>query len=77
MPAVSLCFPSPQLKQFERLEQEVSRPIDHDLTNWTPAQPLAPGRTGGLGPSDRQLLLFYLVRYCWLRRQAALQRRLR
>ncbi|XP_016052123.1 PREDICTED: breast cancer anti-estrogen resistance protein 1 isoform X1 [Miniopterus natalensis] len=49
-----------QLKQFERLEQEVSRPIDHDLTNWTSAQPLAPGRTGSLGPSDRQLLLFYL-----------------
>ncbi|XP_063510612.1 breast cancer anti-estrogen resistance protein 1 isoform X4 [Pongo pygmaeus] len=49
-----------QLKQFERLEQEVSRPIDHDLANWTPAQPLAPGRTGSLGPSDRQLLLFYL-----------------
>ncbi|XP_033290265.1 breast cancer anti-estrogen resistance protein 1 isoform X2 [Orcinus orca] len=49
-----------QLKQFERLEQEVSRPIDHDLANWMPAQPLAPGRTGGLGPSDRQLLLFYL-----------------
>ncbi|XP_069878056.1 breast cancer anti-estrogen resistance protein 1 isoform X3 [Dipodomys merriami] len=49
-----------QLKQFERLEQEVSRPIDHDLAGWTPAQPLAPGRTGGLGPSDRQLLLFYL-----------------
>uniref|UniRef100_A0A7N5KC85 Breast cancer anti-estrogen resistance protein 1 n=1 Tax=Ailuropoda melanoleuca TaxID=9646 RepID=A0A7N5KC85_AILME len=49
-----------QLKQFERLEQEVSRPIDHDLANWTPAQPLAPGRTSGLGPSDRQLLLFYL-----------------
>nr|XP_017197854.1 breast cancer anti-estrogen resistance protein 1 isoform X6 [Oryctolagus cuniculus]XP_051703246.1 breast cancer anti-estrogen resistance protein 1 isoform X6 [Oryctolagus cuniculus] len=49
-----------QLKQFERLEQEVSRPIDHDLSSWTPAQPLAPGRTGGLGPSDRQLLLFYL-----------------
>ncbi|XP_055992669.1 breast cancer anti-estrogen resistance protein 1 [Sorex fumeus] len=49
-----------QLKQFERLEQEVTRPIDHDLANWTSAQPLAPGRTGGLGPSDRQLLLFYL-----------------
>ncbi|XP_053463907.1 breast cancer anti-estrogen resistance protein 1 isoform X3 [Nycticebus coucang] len=49
-----------QLKQFERLEQEVSRPIDHDLARWTPAQPLAPGRTGSLGPSDRQLLLFYL-----------------
>uniref|UniRef100_G3UI87 Breast cancer anti-estrogen resistance protein 1 n=1 Tax=Loxodonta africana TaxID=9785 RepID=G3UI87_LOXAF len=49
-----------QLKQFERLEQEVSRPIDHDLANWTPTQPLVPGRTGSLGPSDRQLLLFYL-----------------
>ncbi|XP_075392399.1 breast cancer anti-estrogen resistance protein 1 isoform X2 [Tenrec ecaudatus] len=49
-----------QLKQFERLEQEVSRPIDHDLASWTPAQPLVPGRAGGLGPSDRQLLLFYL-----------------
>uniref|UniRef100_A0A2K5RJY1 SH3 domain-containing protein n=1 Tax=Cebus imitator TaxID=2715852 RepID=A0A2K5RJY1_CEBIM len=49
-----------QLKQFERLEQEVSRPIDHDLANWTPAQPLASGWTGSLGPSDRQLLLFYL-----------------
>lgn len=60
MAAVSLCLPSPQLKQFERLEQEVSRPIDHDLTNWTSAQSLAPGRTGSLGPSDRQLLLFYL-----------------
>ncbi|XP_006888896.1 PREDICTED: breast cancer anti-estrogen resistance protein 1 isoform X2 [Elephantulus edwardii] len=49
-----------QLKQFERLEQEVSRPIDHDLANWTPTQPLAPGRAGSLGASDRQLLLFYL-----------------
>ncbi|XP_006860224.1 PREDICTED: breast cancer anti-estrogen resistance protein 1 [Chrysochloris asiatica] len=49
-----------QLKQFERLEQEVSRPIDHDLANWTASQPIVPGRTGGLGPSDRQLLLFYL-----------------
>ncbi|KAF3817647.1 hypothetical protein GH733_012934 [Mirounga leonina] len=49
-----------QLKQFERLEQEVSRPIDHDLANWAPARPLAPGRTGSLGPSDRELLLFYL-----------------
>uniref|UniRef100_A0A2K5SJS1 Breast cancer anti-estrogen resistance protein 1 n=1 Tax=Cebus imitator TaxID=2715852 RepID=A0A2K5SJS1_CEBIM len=49
-----------QLKQFERLEQEVSRPIDHDLANWTPAQPLYLGWTGSLGPSDQQLLLFYL-----------------
>ncbi|KAM7234029.1 hypothetical protein CapIbe_016165 [Capra ibex] len=49
-----------QLKQFERLEQEVSRPIEHDLASWTPAQAVVPGRPGGLGPSDRQLLLFYL-----------------
>lgn len=49
-----------QLKQFERLEQEVSRPIEHDLASWTPAQAAMPGRPGGLGPSDRQLLLFYL-----------------
>lgn len=32
---------------------------------------------GVLGVVLLVLLLFYLVRYCWLRRQAALQRRLR
>lgn len=32
---------------------------------------------GVLGGVLLLLLLFYLVRYCWLRRQAALQRRLR
>ncbi|XP_054856577.1 breast cancer anti-estrogen resistance protein 1 [Eublepharis macularius] len=51
-----------QLKQFERLEQEVTRPIDNDLSNWTPPQHYAHVRGGGtaLCPSDRQLLLFYL-----------------
>ncbi|XP_028930967.1 breast cancer anti-estrogen resistance protein 1 isoform X1 [Ornithorhynchus anatinus] len=49
-----------QLKQFERLEQEVTRPIDHDLSQWTPPQHYAQVRSGGLGSSDRQLLLFYL-----------------
>ncbi|XP_038609548.1 breast cancer anti-estrogen resistance protein 1 isoform X1 [Tachyglossus aculeatus] len=49
-----------QLKQFERLEQEVTRPIDHDLSQWTPPQHYAQVRGGGLGSSDRQLLLFYL-----------------
>ncbi|XP_042336666.1 breast cancer anti-estrogen resistance protein 1 isoform X1 [Sceloporus undulatus] len=53
-----------QLKQFERLEQEVTRPIDNDLSNWTPPQHYAHVQ-GGIGgttrcPSDRQLLLFYL-----------------
>ncbi|XP_031420235.1 breast cancer anti-estrogen resistance protein 1 isoform X2 [Clupea harengus] len=48
-----------QLKQFERLEQEVSQPINHDLTGWTPAgqHPQAP--RSNLSTGDRQLLLFY------------------
>ncbi|KAL7978741.1 hypothetical protein Chor_013230, partial [Crotalus horridus] len=42
--------------------QEVTRPIDNDLSNWTPPQHYPHVRGGGtaLGPSDRQLLLFYL-----------------
>lgn len=52
---------SPQLKQFERLEQEVTRPIDNDLSNWSPPQHYGPARGGGaLCAADRQLLLFYL-----------------
>ncbi|KAF7650609.1 hypothetical protein LDENG_00122960 [Lucifuga dentata] len=56
-----------QIKQFERLEQEVSRPINNDMTGWVPSphQPLA-NQNGSGGPSssklcygDRQLLLFY------------------
>ncbi|XP_052541219.1 breast cancer anti-estrogen resistance protein 1 isoform X4 [Tympanuchus pallidicinctus] len=50
-----------QLKQFERLEQEVTRPIDNDLSNWSPPQHYGPARGGGaLCAADRQLLLFYL-----------------
>ncbi|KAM6064114.1 breast cancer anti-estrogen resistance protein 1 isoform 2-T2 [Theristicus caerulescens] len=50
-----------QLKQFERLEQEVTRPIDNDLSNWSPPQHYGPARgSGALCPADRQLLLFYL-----------------
>ncbi|XP_030059544.1 LOW QUALITY PROTEIN: breast cancer anti-estrogen resistance protein 1 [Microcaecilia unicolor] len=48
-----------QLKQFELLEQEVTQPIDHDLLNWTPPEHCVQTRST-LGPSDRQLLLFYL-----------------
>ncbi|KAJ8281165.1 hypothetical protein GJAV_G00064270 [Gymnothorax javanicus] len=47
-----------QLKQFERLEQEVSRPINNDLSNWTPPSHHATSRSK-LSPGDRQLLLFY------------------
>ncbi|XP_054887950.1 breast cancer anti-estrogen resistance protein 1 isoform X3 [Poeciliopsis prolifica] len=59
-----------QIKQFERLEQEVSRPINNDMTGWVPSphHPLANQlSTNGAGEpassklchSDRQLLLFY------------------
>ncbi|KAG7231027.1 hypothetical protein INR49_025056, partial [Caranx melampygus] len=57
------------IKQFERLEQEVSRPINNDMTGWVPSphHPLASqlAQNGSGGPSsklchaDRQLLLFY------------------
>ncbi|CAF90702.1 unnamed protein product, partial [Tetraodon nigroviridis] len=51
-----------QAKQFERLEQEVSRPINQDMSNWVPSprQPQPPhGGPSRLSPGDRQLLLFY------------------
>ncbi|XP_043980019.1 breast cancer anti-estrogen resistance protein 1 isoform X2 [Gambusia affinis] len=59
-----------QIKQFERLEQEVSQPINNDMTDWVPSphHPLANQlSTNGAGEpassklchSDRQLLLFY------------------
>ncbi|XP_053304550.1 breast cancer anti-estrogen resistance protein 1 [Spea bombifrons] len=47
-----------QLKQFERLEEEVARPIESDLSNWTPPQHYSQVRSS-LSNSDRQLLLFY------------------
>ncbi|KAM4606807.1 breast cancer anti-estrogen resistance protein 1 [Discoglossus pictus] len=47
-----------QLKQFERLEEEVARPIESDLSNWTPPQHYGQVRSA-LCSSDRQLLLFY------------------
>ncbi|XP_072242651.1 breast cancer anti-estrogen resistance protein 1 isoform X1 [Leuresthes tenuis] len=59
-----------QIKQFERLEQEVSQPINNDMTGWVPspnhplANQLAKNSAGDPASSklchgDRQLLLFY------------------
>lgn len=58
-PYSSLILSLLQLKQFERLEQEVSQPINHDLTGWSPAAPHPPPQRSKLCPGDRQLLLFY------------------
>lgn len=55
-----------QVKQFERLEQEVSRPINNDMTGWVPSSIHPQGNTptknvsSKLCHADRQLLLFYL-----------------
>ncbi|XP_047452406.1 breast cancer anti-estrogen resistance protein 1 isoform X1 [Mugil cephalus] len=59
-----------QITQFERLEQEVSRPINNDMTGWVPpshhplANQLVHNSSGGQSTSklchgDQQLLLFY------------------
>ncbi|XP_018115925.1 breast cancer anti-estrogen resistance protein 1 isoform X2 [Xenopus laevis] len=47
-----------QLKQFERLQEEVARPIESDLSNWTPPQHYTQVQSA-LSNSDRRLLLFY------------------
>ncbi|XP_078067054.1 breast cancer anti-estrogen resistance protein 1 isoform X4 [Mustelus asterias] len=47
-----------QVKQFERLEQEVTRPIENDLSNWTPTHQYGQVKSK-LSSSDKQLLLFY------------------
>uniref|UniRef100_A0A4W5KH61 Breast cancer anti-estrogen resistance protein 1 n=1 Tax=Hucho hucho TaxID=62062 RepID=A0A4W5KH61_9TELE len=49
-----------QLKQFERLEQEVSRPINNDISGWTPPPHYPTAQRSKLSMGDRQLLLFYL-----------------
>ncbi|XP_077446706.1 enhancer of filamentation 1 [Stigmatopora argus] len=60
-----------QIQQFKKLEQEVIKPVENDISRWTPHQPS--GRTGGphaetpappsaasrACPRDRQLLGFY------------------
>ncbi|CAL8376021.1 unnamed protein product [Arctogadus glacialis] len=60
-----------QIKQFERLEHEVSQPINNDMSGWVPppgapaaaaSAPPCSSRSGSastLCTGDRQLLLFY------------------
>ncbi|KAL0168110.1 hypothetical protein M9458_036332, partial [Cirrhinus mrigala] len=45
---------------FERLEQEVSRPINNDISGWTPPSHYPQTPRSKLCMGDRQLLLFYM-----------------
>lgn len=47
-----------QLSQFQLLEQEITKPVENDISKWKPSQSL-PTTNGGVSAQDRQLLCFY------------------
>uniref|UniRef100_A0A8D2CUN5 Enhancer of filamentation 1 n=1 Tax=Sciurus vulgaris TaxID=55149 RepID=A0A8D2CUN5_SCIVU len=47
-----------QLSQFQLLEQEITKPVENDISKWKPSQSL-PATNSGAGAQDRQLLCFY------------------
>ncbi|KAM5166232.1 enhancer of filamentation 1 isoform 2-T2 [Callospermophilus lateralis] len=47
-----------QLSQFQLLEQEITKPVENDMSKWKPSQSL-PTTNSGAGAQDRQLLCFY------------------
>ncbi|XP_029446523.1 enhancer of filamentation 1 isoform X2 [Rhinatrema bivittatum] len=47
-----------QLSQFQQLEQEITTPVENDITKWQPPQ-VIPTVTSTLAPQDKQLLFFY------------------
>nr|XP_012806478.2 enhancer of filamentation 1 isoform X1 [Jaculus jaculus] len=47
-----------QLSQFQLLEQEITKPVENDISKWKPSQSL-PTAHGSVGAQDRQLLCFY------------------
>ncbi|XP_076999770.1 enhancer of filamentation 1 isoform X2 [Tamandua tetradactyla] len=47
-----------QLSQFQLLEQEITKPVENDISKWKPSQSL-PAPSSGVGTQDRQLLCFY------------------
>ncbi|XP_008587314.1 PREDICTED: enhancer of filamentation 1 [Galeopterus variegatus] len=47
-----------QLSQFQLLEQEITKPVENDISKWKPSQSL-PTTHGSVGAQDRQLLCFY------------------
>ncbi|XP_048204439.1 enhancer of filamentation 1 isoform X2 [Perognathus longimembris pacificus] len=47
-----------QLSQFQLLEQEITKPVENDISKWKPPQNL-PTTNSTVGAQDRQLLCFY------------------
>uniref|UniRef100_A0A5F8GWW5 Neural cell expressed, developmentally down-regulated 9 n=1 Tax=Monodelphis domestica TaxID=13616 RepID=A0A5F8GWW5_MONDO len=47
-----------QISQFQQLEQEITRPVENDISKWKPSQNL-PAPNSSMGAQDRQLLFFY------------------
>ncbi|XP_007949965.2 enhancer of filamentation 1 [Orycteropus afer afer] len=47
-----------QLNQFQLLEQEITKPVENDISKWKPSQSL-PATSNSVSPQDRQLLCFY------------------
>ncbi|NXP70144.1 CASL protein, partial [Ramphastos sulfuratus] len=47
-----------QINQFQRLEQEITKPVENDISKWKPAQALQPASSTAAS-RDCQLLLFY------------------
>ncbi|XP_002746273.4 enhancer of filamentation 1 isoform X1 [Callithrix jacchus] len=47
-----------QLSQFQLLEQEITKPVENDISKWKPSQSL-PTTNSGVSAQDRQLLCFY------------------
>lgn len=47
-----------QINQFQRLEQEITKPVENDISKWKPPQALQTAN-GTAASHDSQLLLFY------------------
>ncbi|XP_054237930.1 enhancer of filamentation 1 [Indicator indicator] len=47
-----------QINQFQRLEQEITKPVENDISKWKPAQALQTANSTATS-RDSQLLLFY------------------
>lgn len=47
-----------QLSQFQLLEQEITKPVENDISKWKPSQSLM-ATTSNVSAQDRQLLCFY------------------